>query len=643
MISKVKNKFKNLDQSDRWCLLIFVVINIALGTMLYLNMRYFYYDNPTVLSYNMESVKGLFFTKVERFFPMTFVIQGLTSQFISSSPVAHYMVQFLYYLIGACGLFALLNDLKIKFSYQCFLVLLLEMCTTFSENMFTIGKMELLVSVCLIYFIRSLYSLVLHNKKRQIGNFLIYEISIAIALLTKETALIMLVPVGLLFIYAYLFDKERFPRVVKVAFILVCNIVALQIYKHIYVVQGEYTSFDLSIKSYLYNLVWYLQNHFDIMLIGFIGGGVSLIQWIKDRKNLQPAFLLMVNLTGWAYLLAMSMWRWALSYYLYPMVPLFAISFAGIFIYKYHIKLCLAVSFLPLLYAVNYNYKVAVSHIDVGQVYSESIDSIISLTPEGGRVLMENLNFFEEPIHQTNLLMKQLNHEVDVLGIYQELTGNELDESVLQMYGYSLEDYEQLKSTFRPQVGDYIVVYLNQRSFRGAVRGINPSGLYNGGDSMLTNSKYGYKLELVDKNTIKRQWISLGNRSLKQTTEAGYLIYKVVECGLQISGMYEDGWSGEIVTVTSLNPDRIIKINTGTMACAWRGITNNSIDIIVNDEIVNTVELDSSKSSFVLNDYVKYFSSNDVISLKVKNVDSPKNYGSADDRILGIMMDIQVE
>lgn len=147
-------------------------------------------------------------------------------------------------------------------------------------------------------------------------------------------------------------------------------------------------------------------------------------------------------------------------------------------------------------------------------------------------------------------------------------------------------------------------------------------------------------MELIDKNVCKRQWLSLKSADLLEETQAGYALYKITELTFQTEGIYADGWSREEITITGADSANALNIRTGAMACSWRGEEVNGIDIVLNGEVIETVEIKNSGSQFIINDYIESFTATDIIKLVIQKADSPINYGSDDDRMLGVQITI---
>lgn len=640
-MNKFSAKWKRLNDNDKWCLTIWLLFDVLLGLIIFLNANWFYLDAPYFLTlYKKIGIWGMFFLKGERFCPLVYTIDNILSAYISAEPTIHYMLQWLYWSCGMLIAIKFLGYYNIKYQYRIFCAFLMVMCTSFTENMFTLGKMELLLSVWLIIYFLAIYKILYAEKRKW---YLIFELSILGAFITKETSLIMLAPVVMLIIYMSIWDRKKLKAALCLGLILGLNLIALQVYRSMYVVAGEYTTFGFSLGEYISKLAFYVKIHFDIIAIGVIGGIVCIINWFKEKKS-EDAYLLIINLTGWGYLLAVSVFRWRMSYYIYPVAILFSLSFISVFQgqIKKKIKMCcLLIVLLNLVYAMNYNYKVATSQMDLGKTFEQSINSIIKHTNSDSKILVTSYDFYEEPIMQTKTLLEYYGEARDVIGVKQEINNSNMDEGVLALYGYTLEDYKELKSDCKPQIGDYILINRNVRNFRGDVRGVNPAA--DNIDSEKLFQILGVKAELVDKTIIERNWLSFSDPDFKQNTIAGYELWKVNNTGNSITGIYTDGWSGKEVNILNYNNKSNMRIYLRESASSWSGESQNSIQIFLNNEMMGTIQLDNQKKYIDINDYIteKNYKDGDVIRLVVEKTDIPSKYGRDDDRELGVMMEIE--
>lgn len=207
VVNKLSAKWKRFNDNDKWCLTIWFLFDVLLGLIIFLNANWFYLDVPHFLTeYKETGVWGVFFLKWERFCPLVYTIDNILSAYISAEPTVHYMFQWLYWSCGMLIAIKFFGYYNIKYQYRIFCIFLMGMCTSFTENMFTLGKMELLLSVWLIIYFLAIYKILYAEKRKW---YLIFELSILGAFITKETSLIMLAPVVMLIIYMSIWDRKK--------------------------------------------------------------------------------------------------------------------------------------------------------------------------------------------------------------------------------------------------------------------------------------------------------------------------------------------------------------------------------------------------------------------------------------------------
>lgn len=627
---------------DKVTFFLFVLFNVMLVGILYCNMQLFYLDAPYfILHCRNMGVWSNFFHKAGRINLLVPTIILGTSKYISINPAIHFLVQWTYWFIGILGGVRLLGFFEKKLWKRLLVISLLFLCSTFAENMFTLGKHEIMLNTCIIFFLYGFYGTI--YKERQARYLIIYEISILLALITKETALIIIVPVFIMAIYSFIWNKMILKRSVIALVVIIADFILYSIYKYFYFVSSEYTTYSFSIYTTAQNVLWYVEYHMDIILFGVLGLVCLIAKWLKNKSDGKIAFLLAINITGWCYLVAISMWRWTMSYYIYCMVVFFSIPVIEVtLISNKFLKVIIeSVVMLFIISASIYNYKVAYSHIDLGKAFTESLKSIEANTIDGSKVFCENYNFYEEPVLEANYVLAYDGCNTKIYGVNQEVTGIELDKSILDLYGYSIEQYFDLKPILNPKEGDYLLIYLNNRNFRGPIRGVNPSFLQNeDGKSFYTINGNNYSLTLVDRNEYKRKWLSVGDPSggIFNDSISGYMLYRIDNIGIAVSGLYQDGWSGKEVTVSGIG-DKDVIMHVGTIATSWKGKDTNTINIypLDGDECIASINVRSG-DLINISKIIKEKTDKNVIKLEIAETDSPRNYGSDDTRELGMIL-----
>lgn len=295
------------------------------------------------------------------------------------------------------------------------------------------------------------------------------------------------------------------------------------------------------------------------------------------------------------------------------------------------------------LYAINYNYKVATSQIDLGKIFTQSVNSLMEYTDSNSKILVTSYSFYEEPIREAKILLDHYGETRNLIGIKSEITNSDMDDTVLALYGYTMEDYEKIKNDCKPQIGDYILINRNIRNFRGDIRGVNPA--MDNIDTKTLFQALGVKAELMDKTILERNWLSFSTSNFKQSVMCGYELWKVTDVGNIITGIYADGWSGKEVCISDYNMDSNLRVYIGAFASSWSGDTENSIQVWIDNRMVGEIQINEEGKSINFNDYItaENYKDGNIIKLIVTKTDFPSRYGGNDDRELGAIMDIEIQ
>lgn len=109
-----------------------------------------------------------------------------------------------------------------------------------------------------------------------------------------------------------------------------------------------------------------------------------------------------------------------------------------------------------------------------------------------------------------------------------------------------------------------------------------------------------------------------------------------------LSGVDSDGWTEEVITITNYDSDYDLCINFQRSALEFIGESGNTIQIYINDELINTVFVECAGEIIHLNDLLgEKTVQGDNIQLKIESQVCPKEKQLGDDeRNLGILLDI---
>lgn len=634
-------KSENKKMIQGFLLAILCSIQLWIIYQLIFQINYFYLDNPTILFKANWSFTDCLKYKSIRMEFLYNIIHVLAAKIFGNYPVTHYMIQYCFYLANIFLVFILIKHFGKKCCGNILIIFFVTLGTTVAENIFTIGKREVFLTTGLLFTFIVLYQLLfkLNNRKSSFIYFVSWVFGLLYCVMIKETGIVIIIFYFLMLLYAA-FLKKKNKRVLLLSLIgLLIAAAVILLYRFFFVIEDGtyYTSVSFNFVTIIKNIFYYFKYQLDIIILGILGLVSGFISFIKDRYNEKKAFLLAVNLTGWAYLSGMCMWRWALSYYLYPALILFSISVIGINIsmanFSVDVKRAAIIfSFILLLWSGINNWNVATSHIDISKVYSDSVEKIHSIAQTGDRILLENYTCYDEPAHQTNLLLNTyLKDDVSVIGMNQYITGTDPDFNTLSITGITEALYKKYKEEAHPKENDYVILYINDRNFYGPVRAVNPTF-----DTALNSSleDRGYVLELIDAQSIDRPTLGYENNKLqKKTMKSGYRIYKVKRVGIDITGYWVDGWIEKKLEIKNYNSSMNMK---ALIKQVGNGLSENTITIWRNGEKISVRKVKPG-DEVILNDFLNDATPvNCNIVIEVENTFIPSSVGIDDNRELGI-------
>ena len=608
-------------------------------------------DNPSVLREGQRGWAGVVeaITQNIRTDFMYNIIVFLTSSIFGNTPAAHFMVQFAFFVVTGAFAFALLRISGVKYPFIALSLLAGVFSSPVAEQLYTIGKKEVFLTASITACLLCLYNLaIVGNAGRKRWLFYgAYFASLFFSFTMKETSAVIIVPVFLLFLYVFLWKKESVRSVAVCFTVCVALLLCQKVYQAVFIVDQSYTTYQLSLSIIADNLEKYVKYNFDILIWGGLGLAANFFAFLRGRFRFKYAFLLIVNVTGWAYIAGLCLWHWSMSYYLYPAAMLFALSLGGLdgmvnLDGKMRKKLVTTVyavaGTVSLLYGIVSNYCVASSQIDVSRAYTDSIYTLLGVAEDGDRVLLENYYLYVEQVDQTNrILTKYFQKDVQVYGALQSIWNRHATDEELEVYGYTRAEYENEKATIVPQVGDYVVHYINNRNYYGRTRAINPSNTMDVFGKLIES---GYTLETIGES-IRYRWlwdVTTSPFGIGQA-EAGYQIWKITDYTpvSKFNGVYGDGWSGKTIQVDNYAASEEGQITVKDIGTVTNGYTNNTLRIYVDGEYSDTIQV-AQGSTITLNDYVPADQEMHSLLMEIDKIFVPSalNQNSADDRELGI-------
>lgn len=644
--TSITRRWSELDTLDRILLLALVVLHIFIIMTLWLNMAYFYIDNPTLINMAELPVFYAWFTPQPRFIPITYMISALAIRICGNDPAYLFVANYLYFVIGTVFLYLLARKLGLRAKQAVVVILLLFVCSSSMENIFTISKAEIPLIVAFALFLLMLWNC-LTEEKVSVLQWILYVFSVFLCSLSKETWFVIAVPLIVLVFYSVVFRLAFKVRAFVTAGIFLAVYLIMKLYAHFYVVSSAYMQmYSFSIPDMMKSFLGYAEANTDIFLIGIITMLCALWLVWKER-SVRAGFILASNLTGWAYISGLSVWQMGATYYMFPVTFWFATSFAAVFFldklaWK---RVIYAVVVVMGGYTSYLNYLVAVSHVDLGEAYTRGCEAIAAYTQRGDRVLVENNYYFEEQAFNTDKLVARMrgDHDVDVLGGYQSIYGVYPGADTLQLWGTTEEDYQTYCEKAKPQVGDYIFYMINQRNFPWNVRGVCPS--HTELESALADT---YELEILDKFIEQKNVLNWKDNSLipgRDTFYSGYILYRVDKIGYQIKGVTADHWTEGPLRIEDYVLGDNVRIQFGPSFMYMVGeLTTNTVEIYVDGQFKQTIEIQGAGGDILVIDDVLSDTLSDgqmhSIELRIVETGSPSEYGMQDSRELGVQVTV---
>lgn len=580
-------------------LALFIVL-IGIGLHICLNMKYFYIDLPSVLVIGKQGWLALVaqIFQSPRFDIMYNIITCVASNLFGNTPAVYYGIQFFFFALTVIILiyFSRLCNAGLKVAMLS--VSLLICCSSVAENLYTIGKKEVILSAGIATSLLCLFALVFYEyskwKKRLL--YFVYIFGIVFVVSLKETSSVIICAILLLQMYTLICNRKYSKKAFTGLLGAVIVMILAQVYKKIFISYSDYTSYEITYKVIKDNIEYYFLYHKDVCFVGVIGLAVGMANFIKDKTNPAKAYLLIINLTGWAYVGGICLWRWPQSYYLYPAVMFFSISLINIVYILPKMKRLSAIIFyisigLTVAYGMLYNYCVVFSHMDLSIIYSDSIDRLAEITKSGDRIILGDTSLFEEPVYQmNNLLVEYLDKNVEIIGGGQNIIDEEFSDEILTLYGYKREQYEEEMELAELREGDYLVHYINERNFFGPIRGVNPATTK---DIISILQKEEYNLSLVDERMIQRKYFGIEDHQLGiYEMQTGYQIWRVDKISSRMTGVTADGWSGKTITIRNYLEDEAMKLYVYDIGSAINQSASNWVDIYVDGSFVKSIEVE---------------------------------------------------
>lgn len=563
----MNNLKKNID------IVFFCVLHFMIFFFLVTGVKYFPLDLPTVMVLNKAyGIWGIFSapSTTGRYWPLSQFISCLVTQFFGNNVLFQWTVQYLLFIVMTLLVWRI-AWLLCRNRIAAFGAVTLCICATpMSENVFTIGKPEITLSVMMLACLFFMYDVLF--GKREVTSYVLFGVFSFLSFITKETSAILLPMLILVGVYVFCFLPDKKDKLKAIVVLISESFGAYMVYYSIkskLVTDNSYIAYEMGISVVLEATKYYLKYCWDIVLIGllsFVSCVKNLYVQKKTAQNQEQinreALSVILNIVGWGYLAGICLWRSNMVYYAFPSVIFFAGSFAvSLQQIKNKGKKVMVCWGIPMAIALLYGgwngYLVSAATRDVSSMFSESIDFMLCNEQITGKIYVENYSFFEEPPYQINRLLDLYEKDLEVVGIKEMIDQTIPGDETLRLYGYTKEDYLERASHDGLQIGDYVLLYENRRNNWLPCRETNPS---NEGEEKL--EQFGLVLERIAGNQIKRSGRFLSLTGIRKADEVtGWTIYRVIgnQNGLSLDTEWED-WLGETNTVISVDNENCIKI-----------------------------------------------------------------------------------
>ncbi|MDQ7989770.1 MAG: hypothetical protein REI09_09085 [Candidatus Dactylopiibacterium sp.] len=458
-----------------------------------------------------------------------------------------------------------------------FLSLAIIVGSPVAENIYTIGKPEPLACFFVTVLLALFFCWRASGKAETIAKFSCLASLFVLALWSKETSLALLsfVATGLLvaaglrpwfreYASGLLREYGLLGAVLAVGF-LVSRLPYYLFPKS--TSNPSYVNYEITLGMIKENLEFYLIQQPDVFLIGILSG---LLMWIAARRMWRegnPAseqirafvFVLSLLALGWAFYLALLIWRWPMAYYmLFPSI-LFKFSAVYACCYVFRSRRLLGwkgVAYGAFLVSCVYGllcfYYVASSQVQYSAVYTEAIDEYVKKSSPGESLVIESYPFYAEQIGGTKGVVAFAGKpDREIFGLADVLDPAQVDKpELLELLKVTQADLKRNYDNF-PRKNDFVLVFTGRKIGTWFLRGVTP---YYSEDSILKRSG-AYEMELVAENskTALAFFISLwDNKPKYEQSSVGYKLYQAKEDQPRFvwHGLYPDGWVGKEASVS---------------------------------------------------------------------------------------------
>ncbi|KAI3598607.1 hypothetical protein D8I24_5553 [Cupriavidus necator H850] len=583
-----------------------------------------------------------------RYFPFYWLYHAIQFQFFGIQVGAYLAVQSAIFLAASALTCLAIARFTRDWRYSALLLILIYTSSPLAENLSTIGKAEILTYFLFIATVSIFYAYQIKGKSLPILAGLAVAILFAVSILTKETSIVLLgfaatgaVASGAI----HLILKNRPARALAKTYFLLFGYLVLglaftripYIFFKRSTTDASYTAYDITWELLGENFHFYATQQPDVLVCGLFS--VILLTFIardiltaNNRTQLSIdgfVFATSVCATGWAYYLALMVWRWPMGYYMLAPAILFKLCCVyGIFIAGSRLptprKLLRSVyaTFVAcILFGICYIYYVTFSQVAYSRMYTEAVLKYKALSNDDTNLVIESYPFYAQQIGVTSIFLSfDGQTKASVKGIADLLDPAAVNSQLISILNISQNDIEKNIQSL-PKKGDYLLVFTGNKLATWALRGVTP---YYNQDSLL-KAQHSYDMQLVDQDSITNPAIYINtwtNRPQAGNTFVGYKLYRILndEPKFFWKGRYPDGWIGKTASLQiNRQYDEPVQVRLSAPPFALP----NRVVISKNGTPVEAIELTDTNET-VLN-LREQAVSQDVFDFSVERAVSPKS------------------
>lgn len=511
---------------DNWDIVLFVLVHIIIFVYLITGMQYFMLDLPTsMIIKKAYGLFGIFYLPqgTGRYWPLDPFFNALVTAIFGNNVLWQWIVHYLLFI--ALTILTWRNTfLCIQSRKKAFVAAITCVCaTSMSENIFTIGKPELLLCVMFLLYINLIIKIYLLQKNQKLYYIILFFVSL-LTYTCKETSVI-LIPISLLLVifFAFVIKENKIQSYVVLGITVftwfIYLFVKTSINNYYNITPTAYVTYSITLSSIIDALIYYFKYSWDTFLVGTVALVGNTVLFFKEKNYAKKRTIaLILSMAGWGYIAGICLWQFKQIYYIYPAIVFFSMSL-GIFLADLCKQYFLLVIGVAFLYGGWNGIIIADQTRDTSIIFSESMNYLLFDNKIKNKIYLYSNTIFDEPPYQMNILFKIFDKNLKVYGIKD--IGEAIDSHTLELFGHTVESYEALKREVTIEEGSYILAYDYIRDSWVPSRRVNP--IHSVSDIEKTYDEYMLERVAGDEMTKKRFTYSGIKNEL-----CGWTIYRII-------------------------------------------------------------------------------------------------------------------